>query len=166
MAVEPQIFKAGMRRLASGVSLVTTIGEDEVRRGLTATAVCSVSLVPPTLLCCVNRASSAHDTIRDSGILAINVLAASEYTLADRFGGTESPESRFDHGRWTTLVTGAPILETALASFDCRVTEAFDSGSHSVFLAEVVATRIEGSGEPLVYLAGDYGSFSALISPR
>jgi flavin reductase (DIM6/NTAB) family NADH-FMN oxidoreductase RutF len=160
MTVDIQHYKAGMRRLAAGVSLITTLGVDGVRRGLTATAVCSVSLTPPTLLCCINRNSSAHDTILASRILAVNILAAEDQALADSFGGSEAPETRFDVGHWTSLVTGAPVLETAVAGFDCRVTAVLETGTHTVFIAEVVEARLPGSGEPLVYLAGAYGSFA------
>jgi len=162
MAVDIPNYRAGMRRLAAGVSLITTLGEDGVRRGLTATAVCSVSLAPPTLLCCVNRSSSAHDTIHAGGILGVNILASGDRALADSFGGSEAPESRFEVGSWSSLVTGAPILDTAIAAFDCRVTVVLDAGTHSVFLAEVLDVRLSHGGEPLIYLAGAYGHFSGL----
>jgi flavin reductase (DIM6/NTAB) family NADH-FMN oxidoreductase RutF len=160
MAIEPEIFKSGMRRLAAGVSIITTTGADGPR-GLTATAVCSVSVVPPILLCCINRNSSAHDTIRDSGILAVNFLAGPDRELATRFGGAETRESRFVQGSWITLATGAPILDTALASFDCRVVSASDGASHSIFFAEVIELRIGAAADPLLYFEGAYGGFAA-----
>jgi flavin reductase len=160
MTVDIRHYKAGMRRLAAGVSLITSLGADGVRRGLTATAVCSVCLTPPTLLCCINRNSSAHDTILATRILAVNILAAADQLLADSFGGSEAPELRFEVGRWISLVTGAPILETAVAAFDCRVTSVLETGTHTVFIAEVLDARLPSEDEPLVYLAGAYGSFT------
>jgi flavin reductase len=167
MAVEPELFKTGMRRFAAGVTIITTT-VDGIRRGLTATAVCSVSVAPPTLLCCVNRQSSAHDAILASGLFAINVLAAADRDLAERFGGTELGEARFATGEWGVLRTGAPILKTALVGFDCRMTQAIDGTTHTIFLGEVVAQSV-AAGEPLCYLGGDYGSFrdlEALLAAR
>jgi len=160
MAIESEVFKSGMRRLAAGVSIITTTGLDGPR-GLTATAVCSVSVAPPTLLCCVNRGSSAHDTIRAAGILAINFLAERDQDLATRFSGAETRESRFALGSWFTLATGSPILETALASFDCRVVSTIDGASHSIFFAEVIAVRTGAAVGPLLYFDGAYGGFAA-----
>jgi flavin reductase len=160
MAIDPALFKSGMRCLASGVSIVTSLGPDGPR-GMTATAICSVSVSPPTLLCCVNRAASLHETIRASGVLAVNLLVKADQALADRFAALEAAESRFALGRWTRLRTGAPILETALAAFDCRVVETVDSASHSIFIAEVVDARSGAAAAPLLYFDGGYGDFVA-----
>jgi flavin reductase (DIM6/NTAB) family NADH-FMN oxidoreductase RutF len=160
MAIEAEIFKSGMRRLTSGVSIITTLGEDGPR-GLTATAVCSVSAEPPTLLCCINRGSSAHDVIHGSRVLAVNFLAAADQDLANRFGGVDTREARFTGGRWIRLATGAPILETALASFDCRIVSIMDGTTHSIFFAEVIEVRLGAEASPLLYFGGGYGSFAA-----
>lgn len=160
MAIEPELFKTGMRRLAAGVTIITTIADGQ-RRGLTATAVCSVSAAPPTLLCCVNRQGSAHDAILSSGLFAINVLTAADHALAERFGGAELGEARFSQGDWGVLDTGAPILKSAFVGFDCRLVQTFDGASHTIFLGEVVAQSVS-DGEPLCYLGGSYGSFHDL----
>lgn len=161
MASEADIFKSGMRRLASGVSIVTTLGEAGPR-GLTATAICSVSVDPPTLLCCINRGSSAHDVIHESRVLAVNFLGTADQELANRFSGIDTREARFAEGRWTRLATGAPILETALASFDCRILSVTDSATHSIFICEVIATRLgPADAAPLLYFDGDYGRLAA-----
>jgi flavin reductase len=160
MAIEAEIFKSGMRRLAAGVSIITTLGPDGPR-GLTATAVCSVSVEPPTLLCCINRGSSAHDVIHASRVLAVNFLAVVDQDLSDRFSGADTREARFSEGRWTQLATGAPILESALASFDCRILSVMDSSTHSIFFAEVIEARLGPDASPLLYFGGGYGSFVA-----
>ena len=160
MAIEPELFKTGMRRLAAGVTIITTMADGQ-RRGLTATAVCSVSATPPTLLCCVNRQSSAHDSILASGLFAINVLTADDHVLAEQFGGAEQGEARFLSGEWGVLETGAPILKSAFVGFDCRLVQTFDGATHTIFLGEVVAQSV-GAGQPLCYLGGSYGSFHDL----
>lgn len=163
MAIGLDIFRSGMRRLAAGVSIITTLGPDGPR-GLTATAVCSVSVAPPTLLCCINRNSSAHDTILETRVLAVNFLGAADQDLAARFSDVDTRSARFAEGRWTSLATGAPILETALAGFDCRVVSIIDGATHSVFFAEVVDGRYGAAEMPLVYFDGSYGGFTAADS--
>ncbi len=155
-------FKAGMRRLAAGVSIVTT-AIDQDWRGLTATAVCSVTAEPPTLLCCVNQKTQAHDALQDARILAVNILAEKDRDHAARFGGSLAMAERFTHGDWAPLETGAPTLIGAYAVFDCRVTAAIPAGTHTIFIAEVVAVRLSDEGAPLVYAGGDYAGLRSLL---
>ena len=146
-----------MRQLAAGVTLVTTVAGG-VRAGLTATAVCSASADPPQLLACVNRDAEAHDLLLASRILAVCLLGAGQRALADRFAGRTgvSGEARFAAGRWTTLATGAPVLEDAPACFDCRIVGTLAAGTHTVLLAMVEATLVRPGVEPLAYLDGGY----------
>ena len=157
MAVDPELFKAGMRRHAAGVTLVTTRFEG-VAQGLTATAVCSVSALPPKLLCCINRASNTFEAILGAGIFAVNLLRFDDWQLADRFGGgvSEHGEGRFALGDWGRLGTGAPILMSAPVVFDCRVEQIYDGGSHGIILGSVEEVALHGVEDPLIYLDGGY----------
>lgn len=160
-------YKAGMRQLTAGVTLATTLGTDGQRSGLTATAVCSVSAEPPILLVCVNRANGSYTAIRESGRFAINILAAEDVDLSNRFASAVSGDERFHHGDWGSLTTGAPVLASALASFDCTLLEVQDLGSHGVFFGQVEALRVrndegEGEGAPLLYGKGNYGTLQTL----
>jgi flavin reductase len=151
-----QTFKLGMRKLASGVSLITTVYEGK-RHGLVATAVSSVTGEPPSLLVCVNRSASAHDHIEQSGIYCVNVLAEGAQSVAARFSSTLDRDRRFENGEWQEIKTGAPALVGSLASFDCEIRHAVPYGSHTIFIAEVVGVEIwEGAHAPLVYLDGRY----------
>jgi flavin reductase (DIM6/NTAB) family NADH-FMN oxidoreductase RutF len=152
-----------MRQLAASVTLVTT-GAKGARAGLTATAVCSVSAEPPQLLACVNREAEAHRLLLATGHLAVNLLSAGQQELADRFAGRTGidGEARFGAGRWTTLVTGAPILEEALVSFDCRIVTAHEAGTHTIFIARVLDVVVRPGAEPMVYVAGSYGRVDRL----
>lgn len=167
MSTDVETFKAGMRRLAGHVCVITTTDSLGARSGLTATAVCSVSAAPPTLLCCINRQNTSYKTIRDAGILAVNVLAMSDRELANRFATGPGGETRFAMGLWRTLETGAPILESALASFDCRIAQAVDVGTHGILFGEIVAIRVrETDAKPLLYAHGQYGGFMSFDSTR
>ena len=157
-------FKSGMRRLASGVTIITT-AHDGQRHGLTATAVASLSADPPQLLVCVNRTAGAHDLIHAGERFCVNVLAQRHRALATRFSthGVSETE-RFKAGKWTTLATGAPVLEDALASFDCEVLERVRAASHTIYIGRVVGVRARQSGRPLLYESGNYASLRALRS--
>ncbi|WP_201842265.1 flavin reductase family protein [Microvirga zambiensis] len=154
-------FKQAMRHLAGGVAVIAT--EHEGRRaGLSATAVCSVSADPPTLLICINSGASAHDPIRESGRFSVNLLASEQNDIARRFSGETGikGEERFGLGSWMPLVTGAPVLKSALAGIDCRVTEVVQMATHSVFFGVVVGVTSRAAASPLIYAHGTYGTFS------
>lgn len=164
MPVAPELFIKGMRQLAAGVALITT-AHDGRRSGLTATAVCSLSAEPPQLLACINRRLEAHDLALAGGSFAVNLLASDQRPLAQTFGGGSGilGEARFESARWTALVTGAPILASGLASFDCRVSKALPADTHTIFIGLVEAVVIESHREPLVYVEGDYGLIAPLM---
>ena len=145
-------FKAGMRRLASGVSLITS-GEGDLRVGLIATAVNSVSADPPTLLICVNQNASAHDVILRNRKFCVNILPADCVDIAGQFSSSSRREERFSSGEWGALRTGAPVLASALVAFDCEVTQSMQYHSHTIFFGRIVDVQIGGQDvEPLIYL--------------
>ena len=141
MPIDVDTFRTGMRRLAGHVCIVTTSFQGQ-RAGLTATAVSSVAAEPPTLLICINRQNSSHSVIRQSGIFAVNVLALEDQGLANRFASRILGEERFAEGVWRTLDTGAPLLESALVSFDCRIAQAVEVGTHGVLFGAIEGIRV------------------------
>jgi flavin reductase (DIM6/NTAB) family NADH-FMN oxidoreductase RutF len=161
--VSAEAFKQGMRRLAAGVTIITTAHDGE-RSGLTATAVCSLSLDPPQLLVCVHREAGAHEFIERGERLCVNVLARNHRHLARRFAGQNGVygTKRFQAGRWTTLKTGSPVLEDALVSFDCIVTERVKASTHTIFIGRVVEVGPRSNAKPLLYASGEYASVQAL----
>ncbi|MBL0407256.1 flavin reductase family protein [Microvirga aerilata] len=150
-----------MRHLAGGVTIIATEYEGR-RTGLAATAVCSVSADPPTILICINSGASAHEPIRESGRFSVNLLASGQDDIARRFSGEMGikGEERFTAGAWAPLVTSAPVLESALAGLDCRVTEIVRMATHSVFFGAVVGVDSRTAAKPLIYAHGTYGTFS------
>lgn len=162
MTIDINDFKAGMRRLSASVCLITTRDANGQRSGLTATAVCSVCAEPPTLLVCVNRKSGSHAALCESGIFGVNALALEDRILADRFASPIAPEEKFSEGLWGSMETGAPILESALASFDCRLTNSVIVGTHEILFGEIQAVRVRPSEvKPLLFAHGGYGGFTA-----
>ena len=106
--IDAALFKSGMRRLAAGVCLVTATDRDGLRQGLVATSVISVTVEPPSLLVCVNKAASCHDPIANSGAFCVNLLADADDEVARRFGSSAARDSRFADRQWRALETGAP----------------------------------------------------------
>lgn len=156
--------RAGMSHFAAAVSIVTTQHNGEFS-GLTATAVCSVTADPPRLVVFINKNTYAASQILESGLLCVNTLAANQTELACIFAGMRkeiSPASRFEHGDWNSLVTGAPVLSYAKANFDCRVIKVFDESTHYAFLAEVLATRSNTDSSALLYMGGKFCTVAAL----
>lgn len=156
--VDAEQFKLGMRQLTAGVTIVTTaIGEE--RRGLTATAVCSLSAEPPTLLACVNREAGAHDPTLQSRVFCVNLLASHHKNLAAVFAAGDRSKERFNTGDWGILETGAPVLMDSLVSFDCILGQTMKADTHTVLAGRVQAVRTDPGLEPLLYSRGEFGSF-------
>lgn len=150
-SVPPAEYIEAIAQHVSSVCVVTT-DCDGTRFGLTATAVSSVSAEPPRLLACINRNGLTHDKILASGRFCVNVLTEDQDKIAMAFAGMSGPEfDRFSIGRWGTLSTGAPVLENAVASFDCLVGEALDQASHTVLFGDVVGVSCRKGQDTLLY---------------
>src|SRR5208337_2386122 len=126
------------RQLASGVCVVT-VGYGEERAGLTATSVASLSVDPPTLLVCHNRASSSYRAVETLGAFAVNVLAADQQEIADGFAGSSGLTGAdcFRDGRWLPLPSGASYLAGSVAVFDCEVEERFERHTQAIVIGRV-----------------------------
>lgn len=151
------LYRAIMRHQAGAVAVIA-VGEPGARNGLTATAVCSLSDDPPTVLACIRRTARTHDAINRLGVFSVNLLAADQQDMAELFSGTRgvSGEDKFEGADWTTLATGAPILRRSLASLDCRLEEQHGFATHSIFIGSVQDGTVRAEAEPLLYFRGDY----------
>ncbi|NHN87085.1 flavin reductase [Acetobacter conturbans] len=144
-----------MARLGAAVTVVTT-GTLENPTGFTASAVCSVTDDPPTILVCLKRASRVRSAFQEGAPMCVNVLASSQQHLSDRFAGPLENLERFAAGHWTTLATGAPVLEEAISSLDCQIDRIVEVGTHSVLFGQVRAVRLGGAVPALVYFNRAY----------
>ena len=154
--IESTDFRNAMSLLTTAVNVITTEGEAGLH-GFTASAVCSVTDTPPTLLVCMNQSSRSHTHFVDNKILSVNVLGAQHEKISNAFASSKlSSEDRFKLGAWTTLETGSPILEDALVSFDCDIEQIQEVGTHSIFMCRVVAIKQSQQDESLVYFNRAY----------
>ncbi len=152
-------FRAGMRKLAGGVTIVTSIDQHGQRCGLTATAVCSLSTEPPSLVACVNRSSSVAAVVEGSGVFAVNVLALEQQDVAEVFAGRAglAREERFTAGTWQQGTGGAPVLSGTCVSFECALAEVKEFGTHLILIGQVTATHVTPDDDsPLIYGNGSF----------
>lgn len=149
-------YRNGMARLAAAVNLIATDGEAG-RHGFTASAVCSVSDQPPTLIVCMNRQTRTNNHFKDNGVLSVNVLRSEHEQLSGLFaGGAASSQARFAAAQWTTLSTGAPVLKGASVCFDCVVGQSIEVGTHTVFICTVIDMTVNDCADALVYFNRQY----------
>ncbi len=153
VAASKQAYREAMARLGAAVNVVTSDGPGG-RCGFTASAVCSVTDTPPTLLVCVNRTNDSYPPLKVNRVLCVNTLAGGHEDLSGIFAGLTSHDAsdRFSSGTWHTLETGSPVLADATVAFDCRITETTEIGTHTVFFCEVETIQVGGaSPEALIY---------------
>ncbi len=148
-------FRELLGHLAGGVAVVTTVAGDGTPRGLTATSVCSVSLIPPLVLACLGADAKTREAIRETGTYALNFLHSAGRTLADRFAS--SAPDKFEDLQWATGPGGSPLLDPILAWVECEVEREIEAGDHAIFIARVRAGGLEHpGGDPLLHFRGRY----------
>lgn len=157
-------FKRAMRRVSSAVTIVTTSTPKGERRGVTATAVCSLTADPPSLIVCVNRATWVGQIVPSSGVFCVNVLARHQRRVAETFAGFTGhiAEARFEVGAWDASALGAPALQGALVTFACRLARCVDFGTHVILIGDVDRTALgPEDSAPLIYVDGAFGTSAA-----
>jgi flavin reductase (DIM6/NTAB) family NADH-FMN oxidoreductase RutF len=148
-------FRDAMRRVASTVNVITICLKGEPM-GITATAMSSLSLDPPSLLVCINRFAAMHGSMEDVSHFCVNVLHRSQEHLAQIFADRRQHHLRFGDG-WQMGCETPPRLVDAQAAIVCRRTEHHRFGTHSIFIGVVEDVRVREEVDPLVYVNGNYG---------
>jgi len=158
-------FRAIMRQHAGAVTLICA-GWGGGRRGLTATAVCSVTDTPPTILVCVNKSAGAHEAIFTTGKFSVNVLSEAHREIAGIFAGQSAlkGEERFEvEGyNWGVNASGTPKLYGALAHMDCSVVEKQSFSSHTIFFGQINEGGTNEGAAPLLYYNGQFGRWTSI----
>ena len=151
MTLDPEQLRHAMRAWTTGVAVVTAVHEGQ-RYGMTVNSFTSLSLEPPLISVSLKQLTHTHELIEKSGEFALTVLSADQGNLSDIFAG-KFPEiiDRFEGVAIDKLMIEAPILKGGMAYFNCRVERSIPIGENTLFIAEVVAARGEGDGDPLVY---------------
>ena len=152
-----------MGTFATGVAVVAA-RHGPFLAGMTANAIASISIDPPILMASIARKAETHGAIIGSHAFSVSVLADDQRALAECFAQptTATKLKRFCDAAWHEAETGSPILEGALAYFDCRLTERHDGGDHTIFLGEIVAASFRTDAAPLLW----YGSRYRRLAPE
>lgn len=155
--VDVDAFKAAMRQLPGGVTVITA-GRDGDISGMTVSSFVSLSVDPPTVLVSVNRASSSWPLIQKRGVFGANILAADQTALADRFSGKGGlrGSDRFGRDERIVLTSGVPLLRDALAAIDCEVEHVIHRHSHVLIIGRVLELRLSEGKGALAYWNGQY----------
>ncbi len=161
MSINSEDFRNALRHFPSGVTIVTA-RSGEARHGLTVSAFASVSPDPPLVLIMIDHRHRAYKILQQEGAsFAVNILAHDQIELSNRFAWVKD-EDRFAIGDWKTAATGAPVLSTALAWLDCTIHSRLKAGSHTIYIGEVQASKVERPDEmPLGYWNRGYRKLQA-----
>lgn len=155
-------FKKAMRRLASTVTIISTADTNGNRYGMTATAMNSLSMDPPSLLICVNHNASIHTPLVGRGRFCVNVLTTDHEDLVGTFSGKLKGDARFQVGEWRSEATGMPYLDGAQCNLFCDIETEIPFGSHSIIVGRLTDVRVEEEIRPLVFADGRLGTTQSL----
>ena len=161
MPIEPRELRNIMGTFATGVTVVT-MPNGEGAWGMTANSLTSLSLDPPLILVSVDKTTRTHQIMLDSGVWAVNILAGDQEKTSRIFAMKDHNEERkmvdtpYHHG-----VSGAPIIDGALAYIECRTYATYEGGDHTIVVGEVQDARVlQHEGQPLLFFRGRYGSLA------
>ena len=151
-------FRSALSRFPSGVTVATTKDAAGRPHGITVSAFCSVSLVPPLVLICIEGTTASHNAFAESGVFVVNVLKESQQALSEQFAAPAV--DKFEDVDFRSGIEGVPVLKDALASVECRLRHVYGGGDHTIYVGEVETVNL-GDGDPLIYFQGEYNGIKA-----
>ena len=152
--MDSQQFRASLSMFATGVTIVTARGADGTLVGLTANSFNSVSLDPPLVLWSLGKRAGAMPVFSRGSHYAINILAAEQKDLAQRFATRDI--DRFAGMLWREGAGGAPVLDGVAAAFECANRSQYEEGDHVIFVGEVERCTARPGAQPLIFHGGRY----------
>jgi flavin reductase (DIM6/NTAB) family NADH-FMN oxidoreductase RutF len=153
----PAYFRAAMRRLVGGVSVITAGSGNDIS-GMTVTSVSSLSVDPPSLIVSVNRESSSWPLLKRHRYFGVNILNADQLDIAERFSGKDGLKGaeRFAGAEWIERASGARLLSGALAAIECEAEEIIERHSHAIIIGRVLHVELSADDAALAYWQGSY----------
>ncbi|MBO6719781.1 MAG: flavin reductase family protein [Rhizobiaceae bacterium] len=149
VAINARSLRNAFGQFATGVTVVTSRHGDKTR-GMTANSFSSVSLDPPMLLVCIANTAHMMTLIEKSGVFALSVLESGQQSVSEYFAGSGNAR----HVAFAEF-EGMPVIEGALALFNCRVEASYPAGDHTILVGEITACE-HRSGAPLLFHSGAY----------
>jgi flavin reductase (DIM6/NTAB) family NADH-FMN oxidoreductase RutF len=151
-------FRTALGSFPTGVCLITTLAPEGRRVGLTANSFSSVSLDPPMVLWSLARTASSAPVFRDAEYFAINVLAAGDGELSSHFATSGADKFPKYSGRFTDGLAGVPVLQGAVATFECHSRHRYYGGDHIIVIGVVERYAHDAGRSPLVFHRGRYAA--------
>jgi flavin reductase (DIM6/NTAB) family NADH-FMN oxidoreductase RutF len=153
VTIDLQELRRVMGHFATGVTVVTTKDGEDTPFGLTANAFASLSLDPPLVLVCVDKAAQCYSCFQGSKIFAINVLGEGQEEISRRFA-TKGAQ-KFNAIPWHKSENGLALLDGAIGHIECKVVYSYDGGDHTIYVGEVLRAKTTGE-RPLIFFRGKY----------
>jgi len=147
-------LRNALGRFATGITIITTLGQDGKAEGLTANSFSAVSLEPPLVLWCLLKDSPSLAVFENCSYFAINILRSNQRDLSHQFATPAA--DKFGAVEWSEGLGGVPLLPGCLAQFECRHETHHEGGDHLIFIGRIENFRY-ADGQPLLYNAGRYG---------
>lgn len=161
MSIDSETLRTVMRHWTTGVTVLTA-RDGAHAHGMTVNSFTSVSLEPPLVLVSIERNTRTYGLVEQARAFAISILGEHQAELSDHFAGRNTEiTDRLDGWPTFTAVTGAPILRDNIGYLDCVVVAAHPAGTHTLFIAEVVAAQAASDAAPLIYFNRGYHSLAA-----
>ncbi|MGC6454606.1 MAG: flavin reductase family protein [Candidatus Puniceispirillaceae bacterium] len=151
-------LRDAMSRFLTGITIVTTRGLDGTPYGLTVNSFNSVSMNPPLVLWSLDLGHDKSELFRRSGGFTVNVMPGDSADLIRKFAASDA--ERFEDAGWHWGISGQPVLETALASMECRLWAEYPGGDHVIFVGEVVSIHTR-DGHPAAYFKGQLSAYQS-----
>lgn len=144
-----------MRAWTTGVALILATHEGEAY-GMTINSFTSLSIDPPLATVVLKNGTRVFELVKNSGVFRIHILSAAQRDLADNFAGKLRSEERMNSLATDSGSSAASNLDDGLAALDCRVIHAYAAGQNTLFVAEVTATSVRATDDPLIYHNREY----------
>ena len=155
-AIDQARFREVLGHFATGVTIVTAM-EEEGPVGFTCQSFTSLSLDPALIAGAPAKSSTSWPKIAAAGAFCVNILSSTQEALCRSFAVTGT--DKFAGVGWSTAVTGAPVLDGALAFIDCHLEHIYDAGDHELVIGRVLDMGV-GEGAPLLYYRSGFGGFN------
>jgi flavin reductase (DIM6/NTAB) family NADH-FMN oxidoreductase RutF len=156
------LLRQAMRRMAASVSIVSTADAGGRAYAMTATAVTSVSLEPPSLLVCVNQRAGIYEALEQGRPFCVSILHENQREIAELCSQGPQTRDRFAMGEWQKHASGIPYLANAQANMFCINDKSLCYASHTIFIGRVESVAMHGEVSPLIYLDGTYMAVGGL----
>jgi flavin reductase (DIM6/NTAB) family NADH-FMN oxidoreductase RutF len=153
---DAKALRQTLGRFATGVTVITTTGEDGERYGMTANSLTSVSLEPPLLLVCFSWGTRTADAVLESRKFGVNILSGRQLAISKRFstqGADHFADVQTEDGP-----LGVPLISNSVAQLVCTVSQEIEAGDHVIVVGEIVHAYFR-DGQPLCFFGGSYGDF-------